>query len=156
MGARGLGVGLRAIGASALVAAVGSGLPSLLLTCRQRRDPTESTRAAGSMVLGDDASPCALAVAGGAAHLALSVWWTVVLAAVLPPGRRARWGAVAGLVIAGFDLGLVGRRFERIRRLPLGPQVADHLAFGLLAGWALDRIELVHGASGGAGTLRSS
>ncbi|NUT55427.1 MAG: hypothetical protein HOQ03_05530, partial [Thermoleophilia bacterium] len=48
-------------------------------------------------------------------------------------------GALAGLGIAALDLGLVGRRFARVRALPLGPQVADHVAFGAIAGRLLRR-----------------
>ena len=51
--------------------------------------------------------------------------------------RRA--GALAGLAIAALDLGLVGRRFPRIRALPLVPQLADHAAFGAIAARLLQR-----------------
>jgi len=45
----------------------------------------------------------------------------------------ARAGALAGLAIAVIDLGVVGRRFPRVRVLPLGPQLADHAAYGAIA-----------------------
>ena len=48
--------------------------------------------------------------------------------------RGVRRGALAGLAIAALDLGLVGRRFPRIAALPLLPQLADHAAFGAIAG----------------------
>jgi hypothetical protein len=68
-------------------------------------------------------------------HLALSLGWTIVLdrAGV----RTARAGAVAGLAIAAVDLGIAGRRLPRIQALPLLPQLADHVAFGAIAGWLL-------------------
>jgi hypothetical protein len=44
---------------------------------------------------------------------------------------------VAGLAIAALDLGLVGRHRPLIRALPLLPQVADHVAFGAVAGTVL-------------------
>jgi hypothetical protein len=62
--------------------------------------------------------------------------------------RRARApvavGAAAGAAIAALDLGLVvhgpaGRRWPLIRALPVWPQVADHVAFGAIAGAALRR-----------------
>jgi hypothetical protein len=64
-------------------------------------------------------------------HLGVSLAWTLVLdrAGV----RTARGGAVAGLAIAALDLGVLGRRLPRLRALPLGPQVADHAAFGAIA-----------------------
>ena len=39
-------------------------------------------------------------------------------------------GVGAGLAIAAFDLGTIGRTFPRIRSLPLAPQVADHALYG--------------------------
>ena len=70
-------------------------------------------------------------------HLALSLGWTLALdrAGV----RTARGGALAGLAIAALDLGVAGRRFPRVRALPLGPQLADHAAFGAIAGLLLGR-----------------
>jgi hypothetical protein len=53
--------------------------------------------------------------------------------------RGAGAGALAGLGIAGLDLGLLGRRFPHVRALPLAPQLADHLAFGAIAGVLLAR-----------------
>jgi hypothetical protein len=35
------------------------------------------------------------------------------------------------------DLGAVGRRYPRIRNLPVAPQLADHVAFGLVVGSVL-------------------
>jgi hypothetical protein len=68
-------------------------------------------------------------------HLGISLFWTAVLrrAGV----RGARRGAVAGLAIAAVDLGVIGRRFPRISALPLAPQLADHVAFGAIAGLLL-------------------
>jgi hypothetical protein len=42
-------------------------------------------------------------------------------------------GLVAGAAIAALDLGVVGRRFPDIDALDAGPQVLDHLAFGVVA-----------------------
>ncbi len=46
--------------------------------------------------------------------------------------RGVLGGAVAGLVIAALDLGVIGRRYPEIRALPRVPQVLDHVAFGVL------------------------
>jgi hypothetical protein len=72
-------------------------------------------------------------------HLALSLGWGVALARVLPRRRTPLWGAIAGLAIAALDLGVVGRRFPRVRALPRWSQVADHVAFGVCVGLALRR-----------------
>ena len=50
------------------------------------------------------------------------------------------WGALGGVAIAGLDLGVLGRRWPRIRALPLVPQVADHVAFGALVGAVVSRV----------------
>jgi hypothetical protein len=72
------------------------------------------------------------------AHLALSFGWAAVLAVALPRRRRVVWSPLAGLAIAALDLGLVGRRFPRIRALPVAPQVADHLAYASTVAVVLD------------------
>jgi hypothetical protein len=125
-----LRVGLRA----GAVAAVLSGAPSTVHALATGRSPFDAVEAAGTLLLPDDAPPSARAAAGLIAHGAISLGWGVVLAAVLPRRRTVVWGALAGLVIAGIDLGVLGRRWPRIRALPAAPQVADHIAFGALVG----------------------
>lgn len=63
----------------------------------------------------------------------ITVFWTGVLAAVLPKRRPVVEGLAAGAAIAALDLGVVGRRFPDIGALDAGPQVLDHLAFGVVA-----------------------
>jgi hypothetical protein len=135
MGASYLRAGLRA----GAVAGVLSGAPSTVHALAAGRSPVEAIRAAGTLVLPDDAAPSSLAAAGVVAHGAISLGWGVVLAAVLPRRRAALWGALAGLAVAGLDLGVLGRRWPRIRALPPVPQVADHVAFGALVGAVLSR-----------------
>jgi hypothetical protein len=130
-----LRVGLRA----GAVAAVLSGAPSTVHALATGRSPLAAVQAAGTLLLPHDAPPIARAAAGLVAHGAISLGWGVVLAAVLPRRRTVVWGALAGLVIAGIDLGVLGRRWPRIRALPLGPQVADHAAFGALVGAVVSR-----------------
>jgi hypothetical protein len=117
---------------AALAAAALSGIPSTAYALASGRDPLEAARAAGSLVLPHERRPGRLLAAAVPVHLALSLGWTAVLdrAGV----RSARAGAGAGLVIAALDLGVVGRHFPRIEALPLLPQLADHAAFGAIAG----------------------
>jgi hypothetical protein len=121
----------RAIQAAA-VAAVFSGAPSTLHALATGRDPLEATLAAGTVLLPGETRRTRLLAAAVPVHLALSLGWTIVLdrAGV----RTARAGAVAGLAIAAVDLGIAGRRLPRIQALPLLPQLADHVAFGAIAG----------------------
>ena len=76
-------------------------------------------------------------VRGLLAHVAITVWWTAVLDRVLPKRRPVVEGAIAGLAIAALDLGVIGRRYPAIRALDAGPQVLDHIAFGVVAATAL-------------------
>ena len=70
-------------------------------------------------------------------HGVLTLGWTAVLTAALPRRHAVAWGAAAGLGIAALDLGLIRRRYPAIAALPIGAQVADHVAFGALVGLAL-------------------
>jgi hypothetical protein len=118
-------------------AAVLSGLPSTLHALATGRDPLEATKAAGSILLPRERRTLPLVVAAAPVHLALSFGWAVILQKGRVRGTVP--GAASGLAIATLDLGLVGRRFPRIRALPLAPQVADHAAYGAIVGFVLGR-----------------
>lgn len=118
-----------------------SGIPSTLHALLTGRDPLEATRAAGTLLASPDASTPRLLVAAAVVHTGLSLGWGVVLARTLPRERPLLWGGLAGAGIAALDLGLVGRRLPAIRRLPLLPQVADHLLYGVLVALSLERLE---------------
>jgi hypothetical protein len=118
-------------------AAVLSGAPSTLHALATGRDPLAATAAAGSILLPRETSRVRLVAAAVPVHLAVSLGWTLALdrAGV----RTARAGALAGLAIAALDLGVAGRRFPRVRELPLVPQLADHALFGAIAAHLLQR-----------------
>ena len=130
-----LRAGLRA----GAVAGALSGAPSTTHAVVTGRSPFDAVRAAGTLLVPADRAPGALAAAGVVAHGAISLGWGVVLAAVLPRRHSVAWGALAGLVIAGLDLGVLARRWPRIRALPTLPQLADHVASGALVGAVLSR-----------------
>jgi hypothetical protein len=94
-----------------------------------------ATRAAGTLV--PPGRPGLLK--GVLAHFFVSFLVGEVLARVLPQRHSAIWGAVAGLLVGLFNLGVIGRRFPEIRALPLGPQLADNMAFGVLFAVVVDR-----------------
>jgi hypothetical protein len=151
------------------IAGLVSGLPSTLHALLTGRDPLAAARAAGNLVLPADAPPARLLLAGAAVHTVVSLGWGTVLGMALPrflalptrperavsPGspappflpaprvspwlRGTWWGALSGLLIAALDLGVIGRRRPLIRDLPVLPQVADHLAFGAVAGAVVAR-----------------
>lgn len=122
-----------------MFAAVGSGAPSTVVTILRGGELLESTRAAGTLLVGAAAAPTPRLAAGAIAHVAISAFWGTVVWRALPDRHTIVWGAAAGLGIAALDLGLVARRFPAIRRLPSGPQVADHVAFGVIIGWCRSR-----------------
>lgn len=117
---------------AALIAALLSGGPSTVHALATGRDPLEAVAAAGTLILPDERPERELVLAGLATHLALSVWWAFLIGFFLPRRRRVLAGAVYGLAIAAFDLGVVARGFPRIRALKSGPQIADHVLFGCL------------------------
>jgi hypothetical protein len=121
------------------VAGILSGLPSTLIALRTGDDPLRSSKAAGTLLLPGARSTVVLLSSAAVAHVALSLGWAVALARLLPRGREVPSGALAGLLIAAFDLTIGHRTRPAIRDLPLGPQVADHLAYGTLVGLLLAR-----------------
>lgn len=125
--------------AAGAVAALLSGAPSTLHALATRTSPLEATLAAGTMLAPHSGRPAVLLLAAVPVHLALSFGWALLLAAVLPRRRTIAWGTLAGLGIAALDLGVVGRRFPRIRALALAPQVLDHVAYGATVGVVLSR-----------------
>ena len=124
---------------AAAVAAVLSGAPSTLHALAHRSNPLEASLAAGTLLLPREERATRLLAAAAVAHGALSLGWAVVLAATLPRQRTLLPAAAAGLAIAALDLGVVGRRFPRIRALPLLPQVLDHVAYAVTVGVVLER-----------------
>jgi hypothetical protein len=120
-----------------LAAAVLSGVPSTVHALVSGADLLDGARAAGALLLPREQRTLPLLLGAVPVHLALSLGWAVVLDRVLPPGREVSGGVVAGLGIAALDLGVIGRQVAPIRALPVGPQVADHIAYGVVVGVVL-------------------
>jgi len=127
-----------AVAAGAIAALVG-GAPSTTWALLSGGDPLEPTLAAGSLLLPGERRRARLVLAAVPVHLALSLGWAFVLERVLPRRQGIAAGAVAGAAIAALDLGVAGPPFTRIRKLPLAPQIADHLAYGATVGHVLSR-----------------
>ena len=142
--------------AAGAAGAILGGLPSTLVTLFGGEDILASTRAVGRVLVpgdkGDD--DLVLVAAGAAAHAVISLGWGVVLERVLPRRHTVVTGAAAGLAIAVVDLGVIGRRLPSIRRLPIGRQVLDHVAYGAVVGAVLSRRRAAWpaGGRGGAGS----
>jgi len=124
------------------VAAMFSGLPSTLHALRTGgsfrsaiRYVYDATCAVGTLV--PPGRPAF--VRGAIVHLGISVAFGEALARMLPERRSVVWGAAAGLAIGLINVGMIGRRFPAIRALPLLPQLADNVAFGLLFAAVADR-----------------
>jgi hypothetical protein len=125
--------------AAGSVAAVVSGIPSTVHAAVTGRDPLEATLAAGSILAPNESRRGRLFLAAAPVHGAISLGWAFVLARALPPRPTLAAGAGAGLAIAALDLGVIGRRFPRIRSLPVGPQLADHIVYGATVAAVLSR-----------------
>jgi hypothetical protein len=135
-GARGAAGDALAAGAAG---AVFSAVPSTVWTIASGGSLLEGAVAAGSILLPKESRTVPLVAASVPVHLALSLGWAAVLAAALPR-RGTVPAAVAGAVgIAVLDLGLIARRFPRVRVLPQGRQWADHVAYGLAVGVVVQR-----------------
>lgn len=76
---------------------------------------------------------------GVVAHLAISLLVGEMLARVVPRRRSVLWGGLAGLATGIVNVGVVGRRIPAIASLPLGPQLADNVAFGVVFAVIADR-----------------
>ena len=124
-------------------AALLSGAPSTLHALAAGRDPLEATVAAGSILLPGETRRTRLLAAAFPVHLALSLGWALALDRT--GVRGARRGALAGLAIGVVDLSLAARVRPRIRALPLLPQLADHVAYGAVAGHMLARARAEQG-----------
>jgi hypothetical protein len=130
----------RRLRAAGVAGALG-GVPSTLWALRAGTDPLVATEAAGALLCPAGSRRPRLAAAV-LVHGALTIGWTVVLDAALPTRRpRLHTTALAGALIAAVDLGVAhvvpDQRFAAIRALPVVPQVADHIAFAVLAGVVL-------------------
>jgi hypothetical protein len=131
--------------AAGVLAAVGSGAPSTLHALLVRASPLEATLAAGTLLLRRETRPLPLVLAAVPAHLGISLSSGVVMALTLPRRWTVAAGGLSGLAIAMLDLGIFAARFPRIRALPLWPQVADHLAYGVIVGVVVARLRAARG-----------
>jgi hypothetical protein len=142
-----MGRGRRRVMEATLLAATFSGLPSTLhATIKQR-----SLRSAAGYIYDTTCAVGTLVPPGRpgfrrglVVHLAISILCGEMLARTLPPDHSAEWGAAAGLVIGVVNVGVIGRSFPAIRRLPLLPQLADNVMFGTVFAVALDRRDRQH------------
>jgi hypothetical protein len=80
-------------------------------------------------------------VVGAATHFAISAAVGQALGRFLPLRRSLLWGAIGGGAVGLVGAGLIGRRFDPIRELPFGRQLADNIAFGLIFAAVADRGE---------------
>jgi hypothetical protein len=126
-------------------------VPSISITIARREDILGSTRAVGRAVLPRSENGLVLFLAGGVAHVVISLGWGIVLARALPRRQTVMAALMAGLGIAALDLGVIGRRLPTIRALEPFPQVLDHLAYGAVVGAVLSRRRSARPADGPGG-----
>jgi hypothetical protein len=125
------------------IASILSGAPSTLWALHESGSPKQAVRSGldATRAIGVLLPPGRPGVLRGAlAHAAISVVMGELLLRALPNGdllngrltRRLGAGALAGLAMGAVNVGLIGRQFDEIRALPLGPQLADNVAFGVV------------------------
>ena len=121
-----------------LLATVFSGLPSTLHALFTGADALEATRAAGRMLLPDATATPVLFAAAAVVHPAVSLFWTLVFAWLLPRRHPLPWAIAGSAAVAWLDLRVIAPAlFPPVAALPFWPQVADHLAWGALLGATL-------------------
>jgi hypothetical protein len=91
------------------------------------------------MLISPHADDAALLAAAAVVHVCVSLFWGLVLASALPRKLTTVWAVVAAAAIAVLDLRAIGRLFPEILALAFWPQFADHLAFGAVLGFVLQR-----------------
>jgi hypothetical protein len=130
---------LQATAAAALL----SGAPSAIDVLRRERriEPVAAYVREATSAIGTLLPPGRPGLVRGAIiHVGISAAVGEALARALPERHSASWGAVAGLALGVIDMGVIGRRyFPAIRALPLAPQLADHVAFGVVFALVVDR-----------------
>ena len=118
-------------------AALLSGVPSTVHAWWTGGDLLQATRAAGAMLIPASSSDAALFAAATLVHGAVSMFWAIVLAWLLPPRHLVLGSLLALAAIAILDLRIIGPLFPEVYALPFWPQFADHLAFGAVFGVVL-------------------
>jgi len=80
----------------------------------------------------------ALFAAAAVVHPAVSLFWTLVFAVLLPCRRVTLWAIAGAAAVALLDLRVIAPAlFPAVAALPFWPQFADHLAWGVLLGGVL-------------------
>lgn len=122
-----------------LVATLFSGLPSTLHAFFTRADPLEATRAAAAMWGGAAGDLPHVLFNAALVHGGVSFFWAVVLSTLLPARWTVWWAVAAAAVIALIDLKLIAPVFfPAVAALAFGPQLLDHLMWGLCLGLTLE------------------
>jgi len=76
----------------------------------------------------------------GLAHVSVSLFWAMLLWAVLPRRHSTVLAVAAAALIGVLDLRLIAPRFfPEVAALQFWPQMADHLMWGLCFGLVLER-----------------
>jgi hypothetical protein len=114
------------------------GAPSTIYALLTDADPLEATRAAGAMLVPLNSPPLRLFAAAVLVHSAVSAFWTLLFAFMLPRRRIALWAVVGSAGVAFLDLMIIAPLFfPSVAALAFWPQFADHLMWGACLGLTL-------------------
>jgi hypothetical protein len=112
-----------------------SGIPSTAWSLLTGGDPLEAARAAGAMLMPSETDTTRLLLAAAVVHSLVSLFWAAVVVLLLPRRRVVLWASLAALAIGVLDLRVLAPAFfPAVAALDYWPQMADHLAWGLLLG----------------------
>lgn len=127
--------GWRADGLHAgVAAALVSGIPSTLHAWWTGGDIAEATRAAAAMLPRAPAAGPGVLAAAAVVHVTISLAWACVFARLLPLRGTVAWAVAGACAVAVIDLVLLAPLFPPVDALAFGPQLADHVAWGLVVG----------------------
>lgn len=123
-------------------AAVLGGLPSTTHALADKKDLVAALRqgADATARIGTLVPPFRPGIGRGViAHAIVSMLAGELLAHTLPSRASPAWGAAAGAAMGWCNLVVIGRRIPALAELPLGPQIADNIAFGIVFAVVADR-----------------
>jgi hypothetical protein len=96
-----------------------------------KRRPSDVLWAAGAMLVPASSPLPQLVAAAAFVHAAISFFWVLILALVLPRRRVFLWAVLASALIGLLDLRVIAPLlFPEVARLAFWPQLADHLMWG--------------------------
>ena len=92
------------------------------------------------MLLPSETATAKLVAAAALVHPLVSLFWAAILWRLLPRRATLEWALLAAVLIGLLDLKVIAPAFfPAVAALDFWPQMADHLAWGALFGFTVQR-----------------